>query len=229
MNLKSLFKRELTSYLYIKKLINSNVKIGKNCRFFDPKNIIIDTQNPHMIELGDNVYMTSGVKILTHDYSWVILSGIYGKILGGVGKVKIGSNVFIGMNTVILKNTTIGNNVIIGAGSIISGKVDSNSVYAGNPAKKIMTIEEFYTKKNQISLDSAKQIFEEYYKRYNVFPPRKVFYEYISLFVNKIQDLTIEEKKLIERTGYSEIIYSDILKNNSIFKNYEEFINYISK
>ena len=58
----------------------------------------------------------------------------------------IGNNVFIGMRSIILQGTNIGDNVIIGAGSVVSGKVESNSVYAGNPAKKICSLEEHKNK-----------------------------------------------------------------------------------
>lgn len=58
----------------------------------------------------------------------------------------IGNNVFIGMRSIILQGANIGDNVIIGAGSVVSGKVESNSVYAGNPAKKICSLEEHKNK-----------------------------------------------------------------------------------
>ena len=53
---------------------------------------------------------------------------------------------FIGMRSIILQGANIGDNVIIGAGSVVSGKVESNSVYAGNPAKKICSLEEHKNK-----------------------------------------------------------------------------------
>lgn len=46
------------------------------------------------------------------------------------------------------KGSKIGDNVIIGAGSVVTGNLESNFVYAENPAKKIMTIDKFYTKNN---------------------------------------------------------------------------------
>ena len=59
-----------------------------------------------------------GVTILTHGYDWSVLKGVYGGILGSVGKVTIGNNCFIGMNATILIGVTIGYNVIIGANLI---------------------------------------------------------------------------------------------------------------
>lgn len=91
-----------------------------------------------MLEIGNNVKITAGVTILTHDFSWCVTSGLEGHILGGVGKVKIGNNVFIRMNTTILKGADIGDNVIIGANSLVTGKCESNSVYAGSPAQKYL-------------------------------------------------------------------------------------------
>ena len=229
MNIKKIFKKTPTSKKYIDNLQKHNIKIGNCCRVFDPANTIIDTQNPHMLEIGDNVYITSGVKILTHDYSWVVLSGKYGDINDGVGHVKIGNNVFIGMNTIILKNTTVGNNVIIGAGSVASGNIESNSVYAGVPAKKIMSIEDFYAKKRNASLESAQKIYNNYYKKFNKEPPRKLFHEYISLYITKVDDLTKDEIGLIKRTGHYEKIYYQIANSSHQFNNYDEFIKHLSK
>ena len=52
----------------------------------------------------------------------------------------IGNNVVVGANVVIIGDIKIGDNVIIGAGSVVVKDVPSNSVVAGNPAKKIQTI-----------------------------------------------------------------------------------------
>ena len=54
-----------------------------------------------------------------------------------VAPIKIGSHVWIGQGVIILKGVTIGDNSIIGAGSVVTKDVDSNTIVAGNPAKKI--------------------------------------------------------------------------------------------
>ncbi|WP_291855661.1 gamma carbonic anhydrase family protein [Marinilabilia sp.] len=56
---------------------------------------------------------------------------------------KIEDNVLVGMGATILDHAVIGSNSIIAANSLIlSGtKVESNSVYAGVPAKKVKDIE----------------------------------------------------------------------------------------
>ena len=52
----------------------------------------------------------------------------------------IEENVFIGARAIILKGVKIGRNSIIAAGSIVASDVSQNSIYAGNPAKKIKSI-----------------------------------------------------------------------------------------
>lgn len=55
-----------------------------------------------------------------------------------VRNIKVGDNVFIGNEVMILSGVTVGNNVIIGAKSLVTKDCDSNSVYAGIPAKKYL-------------------------------------------------------------------------------------------
>ena len=53
------------------------------------------------------------------------------------GDINIGHDVWIGGHTIILSGSTIGNGTVIGAGSLVSGNLESYSIYAGNPIKKI--------------------------------------------------------------------------------------------
>ena len=56
---------------------------------------------------------------------------------------------FIGIGAMILMGSQIGNNVIIGAQSVVHGVIPDNSVVAGNPAKIICTLDEYYNKRIQ--------------------------------------------------------------------------------
>ena len=132
--IKKMLMHKIESEEYVMQLRKRGIQMG-GCRIFDPENTVIDIQNLHMIKTDNNVRITRGCILLTHDYSWSVLAGVYGEILGGIGYSDIEDNVFIGMNSIILKNTSIGDNVIIGAGSVVSGKIECNSVYVGNPAR----------------------------------------------------------------------------------------------
>ena len=113
--------------------------VGKN---FNVQNgCILDGARPWLIEIGDNVVLAPNVHILTHDTST--------KKYGGyvhIGRVNIKDNVFIGASSVVLLGVTIGENSIIGAGSVVTKDVKPNSVYAGNPAKFICSIDDYIEK-----------------------------------------------------------------------------------
>lgn len=52
------------------------------------------------------------------------------------GKCKIGDESFIGLGSNIIDNISIGKKVILGAGSLVTRKLKSNSMYFGVPAKR---------------------------------------------------------------------------------------------
>lgn len=59
---------------------------------------------------------------------------------GPMAEIIIENDVWIGMNCMILKGVRIGSGSIIAAGSVVINDVDANSLYAGNPAKKIRSL-----------------------------------------------------------------------------------------
>lgn len=142
------------------KLIKMGLKVGEN--FGRLNGVILDPSHCWLITIGNNVTMAPRVHVLAHDASTKIFLG-YTKI----GRVNIGNNVFIGAESVILPNVNIGNNVVIGANSIVTKDVPSNSVYAGNPARYICSIDEFI-KKNKDRMAYGPLYGEEYTLRKNV-------------------------------------------------------------
>jgi len=120
---------EETRNNYLRK---KGVKIGRSCKV----HTVAFSTEPYLVEIGDNVRITSGTTFITHDGA---VNVFHGEIGGGIfGKIKIGNNVFIGTNCIILLNTTIGNNCIVGAGSVVRGQFPDDSVIVGNPAKVVM-------------------------------------------------------------------------------------------
>ena len=123
----------------MKYLLEHGLRLGENFQSYSP--YAFDSNWPWLISVGNNVMISTNVKILAHDAS-TNFAGTYTKI----GLVTIGNNVFIGTGTTVLCNTRIGNNVIIGAGSVVSKDIPDNSVAAGNPARVICSMEEFKAK-----------------------------------------------------------------------------------
>lgn len=104
-------------------------------------NGLIDALNPQFITIGDNFVSAPGSIITAHDASTFLFCGKY-----RIEKISIGDNVFLGANSVILPGVTIGDRVIIGAGAVVVSDVPSNSVFVGNPAKYVCSVDEYLEK-----------------------------------------------------------------------------------
>ena len=230
--LKKIIKKLIYGYradsdTYINFLRKKGMKIGNDVDVYDMRSVFIDDTRPFLIEIGNNVAITKGVSILTHGYDWNVFKGGYtGKVYGSAGKVTIGNNVFIGNNSVILKGTTIGNNVIIGAGSVVTKDIPSGVVVAGNPAKTICTVEEYLTKRENLQLDEAYCVFENYYNTFNKLPTIEIFDEFFFLFTNKEKDLWDKAYAQLKLCGNYEESLEKFVTHTPIFQSYDEFINY---
>lgn len=117
------------------------VKVGEGCIFFGSVNF---GSEPYLVSLGSQVMLSDNVRFITHDGGIRVLDnmGILPKA-DVFGSIRVGDNVFIGMDCIILRGVTIGDNVVVGAGSIVTRDIESNSVWAGIPARRIKSIEEY--------------------------------------------------------------------------------------
>lgn len=104
-------------------------------------NSLVDSLVPEQVEIGDNFISAPGSIILAHDASLLVHFNKY-----RIEKTVIGDNVFLGANAVVLAGVRIGNGAIIGAGAVVTRDVPENTVVAGNPAKVISSVEEYYHK-----------------------------------------------------------------------------------
>lgn len=220
------YGHKFNSDSYKRHLIKKGIKVGENTHFYSPWSINIDTQRPWMIEIGGNVHITEGVTVLQHGYDWAVLQKKYGEVIGSSGKVRIGNNVFIGTKTTILKGVTIGDNVIIGANSLVNKSLLSNGVYAGNPARFIMTLDEYYKKRKAEQLEEAVELVQEYYKRYNEIPNKSLLREYFWIFQSRNQSLIGEFDKVHNLQGNREFTVKKFKQERPLFDSYEDFIEY---
>ncbi|XTZ64262.1 acyltransferase [Aeromonas salmonicida subsp. pectinolytica] len=133
-------KRLLSANFYAKLI---GVRVGAGARLNKSVNF---GSEPYLISIGKDFYCSVNIFFVTHDGSVNLFRNIYSecKNIDYFQPISIGDNVFIGCNVTILPGTVIGSNVIVGAGSVVKGVLDSDSIYAGVPARKIMSIGEFY-------------------------------------------------------------------------------------
>ena len=210
--------------------------IGNNTVIYSPNNCVIDQTRPWMIEIGDNVSITTGVTILTHGYDWSVFKGMYGDVLGSAGRVKIGNNVFIGMNSTILKGVTIGNNVVIGANSLINKNVPDNSVVVGNPQRTVCDIDSYLEKRRAAQVAEAADLYGCWKrnspdgKRGGV-PPKEIFSEFFWLFESRTEGSLSDSsfESVMELRGTRELSFSRFMQLEPEFDSYEDFIDYLEE
>lgn len=116
--------------------MNGTIRAGKNLVL--TRNTDIDYTGS--LEIGDNVAIAEGVKILTHGHDFFGLRDdviVKEKNLF-LTKLIIHDNVTIGTRSIIMPGVKeIGENSVVSAGSVVTSMVPANVVVAGNPAKVI--------------------------------------------------------------------------------------------
>ena len=132
----------------IKCLRDLGVNFGANLHIYGT--VQVGTE-PWLITLGDNVFLTNGVRFICHDGGTLLFRHLISD-LEITKPIKLGDNVYVGNNVIFLPGATVGSNVIIGAGAVVSGHITSNSVAVGVPAKVIKTADDYFKKIQQESL-----------------------------------------------------------------------------
>lgn len=119
--------------------------IGKNCEIYQDVDF---GSEPYLIKIGNNVRITNGVRMFTHEGGVYVLRKIYDdcKDIDEFAPIIIGNNVHIGINAIIMPGVHIGDNCVIGAGTIVTKNIPDGMIVAGVPGKIISSIDEFYMK-----------------------------------------------------------------------------------
>ena len=130
--------------------INGELQLGKYILISPGTSI----RSAKKIVIGDSTMIASDVTITDSDWHDIYDRTDY---VASPKEVIIQENVWIGEKSLILKGSKIGKNSIIGAGSVASGEVPANVVFAGNPAKEIKKLDEksFKTRESLFSESST--------------------------------------------------------------------------
>lgn len=103
---------------------------------------------PYLITVGSHCQLTT-CKIYTHGGGQVVRH--IDPSFDAFGKVTIGDYVYIGSDALIMPGVTIGDHVLVAAGSVVTKSIPSGVVVAGNPAKYVCTIGEYYEKNKRFN------------------------------------------------------------------------------
>ncbi len=124
------------------------VRIGSNCE------ILTQIGNfgtePWLIELGDRVAVAGAVALFTHDGASRVFRSEFPDMNATFGNrfgtIRILDNCVIGYGAIILPGVTIGPNSVVGAGSVVVKDVHPGTIVAGNPARRLCSLEEHIAK-----------------------------------------------------------------------------------
>lgn len=122
--------------------------MGTDC-YYHP---FLVTPEPKLVSMGDNVIISTGVQLITHDMSHELIkrntnpdyrfNAYYFS-----QPITIGSNVMIGAQAIVLPGIRIGDCSIIAANSVVTKDVDSGKIVGGNPARIIGNYSDFIEKR----------------------------------------------------------------------------------
>ena len=92
--------------------------VGDNCMVMMRKIPLY----PHLISLGNNVWIAAQVSFVPHDVIHRMLNNKFDtdEFQENLGCIDIKDNVFIGSNSTILPNVTIGPDTIVAAGTLVN-------------------------------------------------------------------------------------------------------------
>ena len=125
----------------------------------------IDSTDYSKITIGDGVVISSEVRFLTHDYS---INKALRHVnleqeteIRKIGRITIENDAFIGLRCTIMPDVKIGEGAIVGACSLVVRDVEPYTVVAGNPAKRIYSLDQ-YCEKVILDLEkNSKNYFKE--------------------------------------------------------------------
>lgn len=224
---KMILPNTYSAEAYINYLRRNKVVIGEHVSIYSPNSTSIDVRKPWMVKIGDYCKITSGVTILAHDYSISVPRRMFGNFVGGTLPVTIGNNVFIGTKATILMGTTIGDNSIIGANSVVKGEFPEGAVIAGNPARVICTVEEFYGRNQAKWVQNAKKCAIAIYKNSGKIPTIEDMSDgYAWLYLERTNE-NIEKYKhffTLSSDDYTDIVES-FMEMKPMYSSFDEFLD----
>jgi acetyltransferase-like isoleucine patch superfamily enzyme len=113
--------------VYDSSLVLGDVKCGKN-GWIGPFTILDGSGG---LTMGDDVTISAGVHVYTHDSVQNTLTGAPIER----SPVVIGNKVYVGPHSVIARGVTIGDGSVVGACSLVLADVPAGSKVAGSPAR----------------------------------------------------------------------------------------------
>lgn len=223
---KIIYKQTYNNDTFVSYLKKKGVSVGDNTKFFSPRNTIVDVTRPYLLKIGKGVKVTSHVTILTHDFSYSVLRPVYHELINECsGQTVIGDNCFLGIGALIMPGVKIGKNVIIGSGSVVTKDIPNNMVAAGNPAKIICTLEDFYLKRKSQQISDAFRLATIIRETEGREPTIKEMGSFFMLFLPREEGILAKENIFVNLSGdIASEIEKDFYNSKPVFDNFNDFL-----
>lgn len=209
---------------YVRALKVGGAHISDDLYIQTPESVFIDDTTPYMLTIGKNVFIATGVTILTHDACWLIETAQNGRISGHICPVDIGNRVFLGIRSTVLCGVSICDDVIVGANSVVSRSITEPGVYVGNPVRKVADIDAYFASREKKQLDEAYTLAVKYYETFGEKPPQDVLNEYFRIFCPRKESAVSEKcRSQMNTCSNFEQCMENFLASEPKFSSYDEF------
>lgn len=210
-----------SSERYCTYLRSKGVYIGEGT-YISSRTCLIDITRPSLVTIGKNCYINERFTLLTHDYTTKVFLHMGKGFINSSGCVTIGDNVSFGQNVMVLKGVTIGDNCFIGAGSVVTKDIPANAVAVGAPCKVIMTIDEYYKKRQRKCEAEAFEYARSINDRFGRKPVIGDFWEEFHFFVSGSEVEKFPEIPIRRQLGPD---YENYVKNHiAKYASFDDFL-----
>jgi acetyltransferase-like isoleucine patch superfamily enzyme len=123
------------------KLRRAGLIIPDDCRLMDIPDF---GSEPYLVSIGHHVGIAAKVMFITHDGGTYVFRDQerFRKVIK-YGRIQILDNCVIGQRAILLPGVTVGPNAVVAAGAVVMRSVPPGTVVAGNPAKPILTVQQY--------------------------------------------------------------------------------------
>jgi acetyltransferase-like isoleucine patch superfamily enzyme len=133
------FRHAANPYQYFAK---KGAHLGTNVEFLGSSIHSLGSE-PYLVSIGDGTTISEAVLFITHDGGLRVVRKQHPEAQR-FAPIHVGANCFIGARSILMPGVTIGDGTVIGAGSVVTKDIEGNVVAAGNPARVIKTVAEYW-------------------------------------------------------------------------------------
>jgi maltose O-acetyltransferase len=131
--------RGLRRRRYLERLVARGLQLGPNVYLND--GFFLDPSHCHLITIEEGTVFGPQVTVLAHDASTL-------KVIGKtkIQAVRVGRHAFVGAGAILLPGSEVGDGSILGAGAVLRSRIPAGEIWAGNPARRLGTVEDYREK-----------------------------------------------------------------------------------